>query len=341
MLHFFFEWLILPPANLIAELLAGVLGGLLPLVSAFFGGVGVFYLLKPDQARYPGQWWFLAAICAFLGFYSLVVTYTAFTRLPAAIFSMMREGSRPLLGMGLCADNMAVPTTALFKLRHYRSLGRWSAVMTRSGSQAGPVRRQCASQSSLCGLRKLEDGAPGRRRTLSPEGSASRQTRGGLRQTRQRALRQRPGAVPALHSPWGSGKGKQAFPRLQRTGMMKLVRSSDRGNHALQRRAQRLSRLGAEAAFEFLLRLAPLHDRLIEARLPCGGEADIAGAAVGSGPTVTSRSRSSGRSARPSAVRSRTMVSASLPIGMAPSRLSFDRIEYCEPRKPTLAMCRS
>lgn len=91
MLHFVYEWLVLPPANLIAELLAGVLGGLLPMAAAFFGGVGVFYLLKPDEARYPRQWWLLAAACTILGLYSLIVTYTAFTRLPAAIFKLMRE----------------------------------------------------------------------------------------------------------------------------------------------------------------------------------------------------------------------------------------------------------
>ena len=52
---------------------------------------------------------------------------------------------------------------------------------------------------------------------------ASRQTRGGLRQTRQRALRQRPGAVPALHSLRGNGKREDGVSRAdQRIGRAEL-----------------------------------------------------------------------------------------------------------------------
>src|SRR5665213_2151580 len=88
----------------------------------------------------------------------------------------------------------------------------------------GPVRRLCASRSSLRSLRKLEDGAPGRRRALSPEGSRvapdARRVSPNPPKGASPAPWRRPGAPFPV---WGSGKGKQAPPRLQRTGAMTLA----------------------------------------------------------------------------------------------------------------------
>ena len=91
MFRFFYDWLILPPANLIADILALVLGGLVPFASGLGAGFGMFYLLQPHKQSHPRQWWGLAIGCAALGIYVLVVMATVNERLPPAIFKLGRE----------------------------------------------------------------------------------------------------------------------------------------------------------------------------------------------------------------------------------------------------------
>ena len=75
--------------------------------------------------------------------------------------------------------------------------------MTRSGGKAGPV----PDNGTV-------DGAPGRRRTLSPEGSRVAPDARRVRTTpAKRVSPALSGAVPALHSPSGGRKkGKPAYP---------------------------------------------------------------------------------------------------------------------------------
>jgi hypothetical protein len=69
MLHFVYEWFILPPANLLAELLALLLGGLVPIGAGLVTGLGTFHFLQPHKQSYPRQWWGLVVGSSVLGVY--------------------------------------------------------------------------------------------------------------------------------------------------------------------------------------------------------------------------------------------------------------------------------
>src|SRR5665213_3298398 len=126
--------------------------------------------------------------------------------------------------IGLAAVNRTPLTfhlVGLYSISFARLKGcRHDALRQPSGTGA-PTMRIAIKPARM---RKLEDGAPGRRRALSPEGSRvapdARRVSPNPPKGASPAPWRRPGAPFPV---WGSGKGKQAPPRLQRTGAMTLA----------------------------------------------------------------------------------------------------------------------